>query len=251
MNILLNISKHFSYFFSAIAVFSIVRVSFSFINNNDDGHNNKELLVIVVDCIKYTFCRYFSPNLFYIHFYEGWLKSKRDWCHKQLIWIPINKPHGFPFQLILHESNSLLHSSMSFFWALLEGFFFDAPQLCLYALLDDLHAFRTGFLDDPFEIGEKKKVTRSKIKQVGRLFKYGDVLLGQELSDSQDAVSSCIVMAKRTRFVLPQPSSHLAHWNFVDLLIKRLALWRHCKRWRLTRRTWSVSLIFKQISYIW
>lgn len=93
---------------------------------------------------------------------------------------------------------------MSFFWALLDEFFFDAPQLCIYA-------FKTGLLEDPFEIKEKKKVTRIKIGQIGRLFKYSDVLLGQELSDSQDVVNSCTVMAKRTRFLLPQPSSNLAH----------------------------------------
>ena len=91
----------------------------------------------------------------------------------------------------------------------------------------------TGSLGDPLELGENKKVTRSKIGLIGRLFQYGDVLLGQELPDAQGVVSRCIVVVKQPRFVLPQLSSLLAHWAkqtpqdlFVDLLIDRLALWQ-------------------------
>ena len=91
----------------------------------------------------------------------------------------------------------------------------------------------TGSLGDLLELGENKKVTRSKIGWIGRLFQYGDVLLGQELPDAE-GVSRCIVVVKQPRFVLPQLlSSLLAHWAkqtpqdlFVDLLTDRLALWQ-------------------------
>ena len=83
------------------------------------------------------------------------------------------------------------------------------------------------------ELREKKRVTRSKIRWIRRLFQYGDVLLGQELPDAQGVVSRCIVVVKQPRFVLPQLSSLLAHWAkqklqdlFVDLLTDRLALWQ-------------------------
>ena len=35
-------------------------------------------------------------------------------------------------------------------------------------------------LYDSAELGEKKKITRSKIKGIGRLLHYGDIPLGQE-----------------------------------------------------------------------
>ena len=84
-------------------------------------------------------------------------------CHKQFISIPNNKVHGFPFKVVPLESNALFHPALPRFCALLEGFFWDAPQLCRYGPRDGLHAFKTGPVDDPLELGEKKKVTRSKI----------------------------------------------------------------------------------------
>lgn len=58
--------------------------------------------------------------------------------------------------------------------------------------------------DDHLEQGEKKNVTQSKIRWIGRLFQYGDVLLSREQSDVQGTVSRCIVVVKQPQFVLPQ-----------------------------------------------
>ena len=153
--------------------------------------------------------------------------------NKQFISIPNNKLHGFAFSVIPLESNALFHPSMPRLYALLEWFFWAAPQLHRYGPLDGLHAFKTGPLDDPLELGEKKKVARSKIRWIGRLFQYGDVLLGQELPDAQGIVIRCIVVVKQPGLVLPQLSSLLAPWAkqklqdlFVNLLIDRLALWQ-------------------------
>ena len=143
---------------------------------------------------------------------QGLPEKQRDWCHKQFISIPNNKLHGSPFSVIPLASNTLFHPSLPRFYALLEGFFWDAPQLCCYGPLDGLHAFKMGPLDDPLELGEKKKVTRSKVKWIGRLFQHGDGLLGQELLDAQGVVSRCIVVVKQPWFVLPQFSSLLVHW---------------------------------------
>ena len=80
----------------------------------------------------------------------------------------------------------------------------------------------------PMSLGKRKKVTRSKIRWIGRLFQYG-----QELPDAQGNVSRCSVVVKQSGFVLPQLSSLLAHWAmqklqdlFVDLQVDRLALWQ-------------------------
>ena len=117
-----------------------------------------------------------------------------------------------------------------------------------YGLLDGLYTFKMGPLDDPIELGEKNKVARSKIRWIGRLFQYGDVLLRQELPDAQGIVSRCIVVVKQPRFVLPQLSSLLAHWAnpqdlFVTLLIDRLALWQELTVVDAShQRTWSTWL---------
>ena len=66
---------------------------------------------------------------------------------------------GFPFKVTPLESNALFHHSLPRFYALLEGFFWDAPQLRRYGPLDGLHAFKTGPLDDPLELGENKSHT--------------------------------------------------------------------------------------------
>ena len=141
------------------------------------------------------------------------------------------------------------HPSLPRFCAPLEGFFWDAPQLRRYSPLDGPHAFKTGPLDDPLELGKKKKVTQSKIRWIGRLFQYGDVLLGQELPDAQGVVIRCIVVVKQPRFILPQLlSSLLAHWakqNAAGSLCK-LADWSsgpvartHWGRCLWHRRKWS------------
>ena len=53
--------------------------------------------------------------------------------------------------------NALFYPSMPRLYALLEGFFWAAPQLHRYGPLDGLHAFKNGPLDAPLELGEKKK----------------------------------------------------------------------------------------------
>ena len=70
----------------------------------------------------------------------------------------------FPFKVIPLASNALFHPTLPRFYALLEGFIWDAPQLRHYGPLDGLHAFKTGPLNDPFELGEKKKVVWSKVR---------------------------------------------------------------------------------------
>ena len=67
-------------------------------------------------------------------------------------------------QQIPFESNSLSHLLMLRFYALLEGFFLDALHLFCYSPLDGLHSSKTGLLDGPFELREKKKIVLSKIK---------------------------------------------------------------------------------------
>ena len=71
--------------------------------------------------------------------------------------IPNNKLHSFPFKVILLECNAVSHPSFTCLYALLEGFFWDASQLCCYSSLDSLHAFKMGLLENHFELGEKKK----------------------------------------------------------------------------------------------
>ena len=93
--------------------------------------------------------------LVYIHVYKVCLKSNGGRYHNQFILIP-NK-QGFLFKVILFESNALSHSSLSYFYALLEGFFWDAFQLYCYDPLDSLYTFKIGLLDDPFECGGEKR----------------------------------------------------------------------------------------------
>ena len=58
---------------------------------------------------------------------RGVTKKKRDLRHKQFISIPSNKLHGFPFKVIPLESIALNQPSLPRFYALLEGFLWDAP----------------------------------------------------------------------------------------------------------------------------
>ena len=60
------------------------------------------------------------------------------------------------------------------------------PQLCHYSPLGGFHTFNTVPRDDLLEFREKKIVTWSKIRWIGWLFQFGNVLLGQELLDTQD-----------------------------------------------------------------
>ncbi|CAK8690891.1 unnamed protein product [Clavelina lepadiformis] len=82
--------------------------------------------------------------------------------------------------------------------------------LCSHDLFDTVHIFKTGCLDDPLDLGEKDKTTYSQVGKVGRLLQHSDVLLGQELSDTQGSVDRCVVMVKHP-LVLPQISFLLVH----------------------------------------
>ena len=59
--------------------------------------------------------------------------------------------HGFPFKLI-----TLYFTFPSHFYELIEGFFWDAPQLHHYSSPGGFDTFKTGPLDDPFELGKNK-----------------------------------------------------------------------------------------------
>ena len=56
--------------------------------------------------------------------------------------------------------------------------FCENHQLRRYGPLDSLHAFKTDPFDDPLELGDKKKFTRTKTTSIKRLFQFGDVPLG-------------------------------------------------------------------------
>ena len=104
------------------------------------------------------------PSVSTCGIYEVCLKSNGTGVTNHLFQFQTTKLHDFPFKVIPLESNALFHPSLPRFYALLEGFVWDAPQLRGYGPLDGLHAFKTGPLDDPFELGEKKKATGSKIR---------------------------------------------------------------------------------------
>ena len=65
------------------------------------------------------------------------------------------------------ESNALSDPSLPCINLLMEGFFWDASQLCYYGILNGLHAFKMSSLDNALKFGEKKKVTWSQ-NQVNR-----------------------------------------------------------------------------------
>ena len=81
------------------------------------------------------------------------MKSNRFGVANNFISIPNNKLHCFFFKIVPLKSNVLSYCSLPCFYALLKGFFRDAPQLCCYSPLDGLHTFKTG----PLELGVKKK----------------------------------------------------------------------------------------------
>ena len=146
----------------------------------------------------------------------------------------------------MHFSILLCHASMHC-WKDSSGMPLSSVITC--SPLEGLHTFKTGPLDDPHELGEKKRVTRSKIRWTGRLLQYGNVLLGQELPDAQGIVSRGIVVVKQPQFVLPQLSySHTLSKAKAAGSLCRLADWSsgpvartHCGiLWH--RRMWSTWL---------
>ena len=91
------------------------------------------------------------------------------------------------FCVVIAQFELLKHK----FCALLEEFFWDAllDYSGIHYPLDDLHSFKTGSLNYPLKLGEKKKVTRSKIRWVGRLFQDSNVPLSQEMQNVQHSQS--------------------------------------------------------------
>lgn len=79
------------------------------------------------------------------------------------------------------DCNAHIHPFLLRFEALLQGSFLDDRLFRCYVPLDAHHAFKRGSLYDPYEFGEKKKIARSKIEWIRRLFQYGDAVLGQEM----------------------------------------------------------------------
>ena len=57
------------------------------------------------------------------------------------------------------------HLSLTDFYALLEGFFWDAPQIHHYGTSDGLHAFKMSPLEDPLEIGKKNKSHKARLDE--------------------------------------------------------------------------------------
>ena len=57
-------------------------------------------------------------NLWYVRSVS---EKYRDYCHKQFISIPINKPHRFPFKVISLEFKEFYHSFLTCFYVMLVG----------------------------------------------------------------------------------------------------------------------------------
>ena len=74
--------------------------------------------------------------------------------------------HTHLFKVIPHKPNALSYLSLSRFYTLMEGFFWDAPRRRRYSILDGLHAFTMVPFNGPFELREKNKDTRSKIRGI-------------------------------------------------------------------------------------
>ena len=91
--------------------------------------------------------------------YEVCRKSNGTGVTNNLFQFQTTKLHGFPFKVISLESNALFHPSLPRFYSLLEGFFWDAPQLRRYGRFDGLHAFKTGPLMIPLSLGKEKSHT--------------------------------------------------------------------------------------------
>ena len=84
--------------------------------------------------------------------------------HMRCVW----KIHIFLFKVIPVKSNVLYYPSLP----LLEEFFWDTNQLWFWGPLESFYTFKISPLDDPLELGEKKNVMCSKIRQKGSLFLF-------------------------------------------------------------------------------
>ena len=168
----------------------------------------------------HTFCQIqLISSGIYIYIYILWTRCvwKVTSPVSQTILIPNNRQHSFSFKIILVKFNALCHDSPPHSNALLEGFFWDAPQFYHYGSLDGLHIFKMGPLYS-LELGGEK-VTWSKIRWIVRLFQYNGVLLWQELSDA---------LSWWSNHDLSCYNSHLFLHTIllVDLPINLLVLWQ-------------------------
>ena len=103
-------------------------------------------------------------------------------CHKQFLLIPNSQVYGFPFKVILLESNALSHSCLPHFYALDSSMMLLSfvVMVLLMASMPSKWAHLMIFLC----LG-KRKVTWSKNKRIGRFFQYINIPLGQELLEAQ------------------------------------------------------------------
>ena len=116
----------------------------------------------------------------YIYIHTKSVSGKlQDWCYKQFNSILNNKLHSFLCKVTPLGPNVLYHPSLTWFYALLEGFFWDAPKVCPYVPLDGFHTFKMGSY---YWGKEKSYMKQFQAKEVV-------VLLGQELPDAQHTQS--------------------------------------------------------------
>ena len=166
-------------------------------------------------------------------------------CHKELTSIPNNKLYGFPFTVIPLESNALSYPSLQYFSAillLLEGFCWGVPQRRCYVSLNGVNVFKMDPLDEPLKFEAKKKVAHDKIRQIGRLFHYGDVRFGQKCSGRCEQVyfqGEAATICLATTLVTYSPY-RLANWS--SGLVARICYGR-CPSHQRTWSTWFWLLI--------
>ena len=88
-------------------------------------------------------------------------------------------------------------------------FWYDTPHLRPNNPRQGLHTFKIEPLNDPVELGEKKKLHGGRVE---RLFHYDEVPFVHQLLDTQDLMRRCIVRIKELRLALLQLSYLLVHW---------------------------------------
>ena len=92
--------------------------------------SNFELLPLFFSLLSFSaLYLYMVYCLYCIYFVRGVSEKFQDWCHKLFISNPNYKLQVVPFKVIPLESNALSHPSLPHLHAVLEGFFWDPPQL--------------------------------------------------------------------------------------------------------------------------
>ena len=94
-----------------------------------------------------------------------------------------------------------------------EGFSSDTFHFRCSSPFNDFHTFKTGHFDDPFELGIKKKVTRTIFRWIEKLSKYSDFPFDQELPNIQPNQSRQYIIAhqysKKTNITFTNSQSNL------------------------------------------